>query len=264
MKLGVQIYGCMDIFRKNPDDFFRGLANMGYTQIEPCVAFGITKEEIESSGVKPIWLKDEVKTFKAMLEGYGLALTSVHIFGNPLEHIDEINNMIQENNIEQIVLNCPRELSQNACIAFADMCCKVATQIESTGAKLWLHNSFAEIRERVDGKSAYEFILDRCAGAVLAQVDVGWVLYGGENPLELMERIRPLIASIHYKDLKLDYKNLPPEKAHAALGTGALDTKAIIEFSRGMNITQLIDQDNSDGDFLEDLRISADEIKANL
>lgn len=262
MKLGVQLYGCMDIFRENPDEFFAELKSMGYTQAEPCIALGISAEEIKAAGIKPVWQPEEVKDFKAMMATHDLTLSSAHIFGNPLEHLEALKKMVAENKIEQIVLNCPRDLSAESCQSFAEMCAKLSDELKAIGAELWLHNSFAEVREQIDGTSAYEFILNKTEGKLCAQVDVGWVLYGGEDPVTFMKKIKTSIASIHYKDLKHGYESMPPQDTNCALGTGALNLHSITKFCKSMDITQLIDQDKSDGSFLEDLKVSAEAMKS--
>lgn len=262
MELGVQIYGCMDLFRKDPDGFLRELAAAGYTQVEPCVAFGIGREEIEQSGMKPVWLPEEVPGFAARMEAHGLALRSCHMFGDTGKYGQEMMKLCAENGIAQIVLNLPGDLNAENSRDFADGCRDFALRLKKCGIELWLHNGFHEIRGEIDGKSVYEYVLENCEGTVGAQVDVGWVLYGGRDPAAFMQTIRPYLRSVHYKDIKKNYEALPLDRIHAALGSGALNTTAIYASVSGLGLPQLIDQDASDGDFMEDLRQSAAVIAA--
>ena len=97
-------------------------------------------------------------------------------------------------------------------------------------------------------------MLERCAGAAGAQIDVGWVLYGGEDPAAYLDRVRPYLRSIHYKDVR---PALPLEQIHVPLGGGALDWRSVRAFARANGIPELIDQDVSAWDFLADLADSA-------
>lgn len=257
MELGVQIYGCMDLFRKDPDGFFRELSAAGYTQVEPCVAFGISGEEIEQSGMKPVWLPEEVPGFVARMREHGLALRSCHMFGDTEKYGAEMMKLCEENGIAQIVLNLPGGLNRDNCGDYAAACRSFALRLKEGGIELWLHNGFHEIREDIDGKSVYECVLEKCEGTVGAQADVGWVLYGGRDPAAFMQTIRPYLRSVHYKDIKKNYEALPLDRIHTALGSGALNTAEIYASVSDLGLPQLIDQDASDGDFMEDLRQSA-------
>lgn len=263
MELGVQIYGCMDLFRKDPAGFFGALRKAGYTQAEPCVAFGISGEDIRQSGMKPVWLPHEVPGFAAQMKEQGLSLTSCHMFGDTAVYGADMMRLCEETGIRQIVLNLPGGLAGEACDRFADACGAFARKLKERGIELWLHNGYPEIREQMDGKSVYEYVLERCGGLVGAQADVGWVLYGGREPVAFLKAIAPYLRSLHYKDLKKGYETLPLDSIHTALGSGALNTEEIYRYTATLPIPQLIDQDASDGDFLEDLRRSA-EVLTNL
>lgn len=262
MELGVQIYGCMDLFRQDPDGFFQALSAAGYTQAEPCVAFGISGDEIAGSGMKPVWLPEEVPGFAARMREHGLTLSSCHMFGDTAVYGTEMVKLCEETGIRQVVLNLPGGLSGEGCRAFADTCKAFALRLKESGIELWLHNGFPEIREQHEGKSVYEYVLESCEGLVGAQADVGWVLYGGREPVSFLEAIHPYLRSLHYKDLKKGYEALPLNAIHTALGSGALDAEGIYRYAARHAIPQLIDQDASDGDFIEDLRQSAKVLRA--
>ena len=96
MQLGVQLYGAMDLFRKDPQGFLSKLAHAGYTDIEPCVAFGDSVESLAQKWGKPIWLPGEVAGFRTMAEREGLSIHSCHSFDNPLEHAEELVSLAEE------------------------------------------------------------------------------------------------------------------------------------------------------------------------
>ena len=257
MELGIQIYGCMDLFRQDPDGFLQGLSAAGYTQVEPCVAFGISGVEILQSGMNPVWLPEEVRGFAARIREHGLSLRSCHMFGDNAKYGADMIKLCEESEIGQIVLNLPSGLSGESCRTFAAACKAFALRLKQSDIELWLHNGFSEIREQYDGKSVYEYVLESCAGTVGAQADVGWVLYGGREPVSFLQAIRPYLRSLHYKDLKKGYETLERGTIHSALGSGVLNTAEIYRFAAALQVPQLIDQDASDGDFMEDLRQSA-------
>lgn len=258
MVLGVQIYGCMKEFRADPEGFCTRLQKAGYTQIEPCVSLSADAETIAKNGMNPVWQPEEVPDFASLLRKHGLTLSSCHIFGDPKLDADKAAKLAAENGISEIVVNCPACDTLEACHAFADKCVYLAEKLRAVNASLWIHNGWPEIRRKFGDKTALEVVLERCGGAVGTQIDVGWVLYGGEDPTALMARVLPYLRSVHYKDIKVGYENMPLDTIHTALGNGALDWRASQKFAREHGIPELIDQDMSDGDFLLDLERSAE------
>jgi len=82
MKYGVQIFGCLKEFRDNPDEFFKKLSEIGYSQIEPCVLFGDTTN-VPPQFLPLLWKPEEVPEFVEMMKKYDLTLTSCHVFAVP-------------------------------------------------------------------------------------------------------------------------------------------------------------------------------------
>ncbi|MBP3704407.1 MAG: sugar phosphate isomerase/epimerase [Clostridia bacterium] len=257
MKLGVQIYGSTPEFRADPEGFCARLAAVGYTQIEPVVSLNMSAEQIAAVGMNPVWQPEETPEFKKLLEKHGLELTSCHIFGDPAKDADKAAKLAEENDLKQIVVNCPRCENEADYAAFADGCLVLAEKLREVGVELWIHNSWPEIRAKVNGKTALEYILERCGGKVGTQIDVGWVLYGGEDPVMYLEKVLPYLRCIHYKDILAGYADMDIMKIHIALGRGAVDWRAVQAFAKAHNLPEIIDQDMSPGDFLKDLEETA-------
>lgn len=254
-KLGIQLYGAMELFREDPDGFLRALAEAGYTDIEPCLAVGTTGAELAKKGAQPVWLPEEFTQFRNLAAEHGLTLTSCHIFGDPEAHMDTLLGLAAENGIKAFVLGCPGK--EEELPRFTALCRRVSASLSAQGVELWVHNSYPEILARRENKTLYERVLTACDGALGAQVDVGWVLYGGEDPAALLERIAPCLRSVHYKDIRGDHTQISPREHPIALGRGLLDVVPIREKADRLGITQLVDQDASPGSLLEDLKESA-------
>lgn len=258
MELGVQIYGCMREFRADPRAFCGRLATAGYTQLEPCVALNQTAAQLLEAGMNPVWQPEEVAGFAAIAASCGLALSSCHIFGDLRADADKAVALAAANGLQAIVVGFPAGDLAEIWPAFAEDCLYLAQKLKAVGTELWIHNGWREIRTKTDdGRSALERVLERCAGAVGTQIDVGWVLYGGEDPVAYMEKVLPYLRSVHYKDMKSGYAALPLSDVHTPLGHGTLDWRAVQAFARAHGVPELIDQDMSAGDFLADLEESA-------
>ncbi len=248
MKFGLQLFGIYDICKKNPETLFEKLSDIGYQHVEPCIAFGNL-----GGFEKSIWTVEEFERTLPLLQKHNLEVISCHVFSmNLREAVLEMKRMVVQHGIKQFVLKCPHELTKVRMQEVAFSYIQAAEELLKVGARILIHNGGSEIAKKIDGRSAYEWFLDACLGRVEAQVDVGWLLFAGENPEHFLWRNKDRVRSIHYKD----FKTPDNPDSEVNIGQGALDVVACFQFARAMGITQFIDQDQTQGDMLEDLRKS--------
>lgn len=264
MELGVQLFGSMELFRKDIETYLKKIKSYGYTEIEPCVIFGMTKEQLSQTPFSFIWLPEDFPEIKNTASTYGIAINSCHIFADPQNFMSEIIAMAKQNSIKRLVMNCISEKDNFG--TFTNTLEITADALAKENIELWLHNGQGPVAAKYGDESLYEAVLKKLSGKVGAQVDVGWVEYDGVNVIELLKNIQFCLRSIHYKDLKGSAADYPPHKVHTALGKGILDTKNIQSFIKDIpeglpKIVEIIDQDASDGDFMEDLKFSAETLK---
>ncbi len=269
MEFGVQIFGCLAQCKRDPDTFFKTLAGAGYKQIEPCILFDDPLKKMEQakadgnefmeSLMENVWKPEELPSYLKLMEKYGLDLSSVHVFADNLNEV--IGKMIEtakKNNIKAYVVNCNQQTVALEYEAFAEECSNLSSILKEHGIELWIHNNGAEMKARVEHKGTQvpvlSAILELCKNAdVGVQIDVGWVLYGGIDPVEYLSEVREYLRSVHFKDLKKDFATRIDGDIFACLGDGALEVKEILEsIPQDAGITVLIDQDASDGDIMED------------
>ena len=250
MKLGIQLFGCMKLYNENPDDFLRALYERGYRVIEPCVSFGET-------AIPFAWHAADIATHAQRAVGIGLTLDSFHTFAGEFWNLtDEHIAVCREAGFKRVVLGYRDAFTHEAADAFAAHAAQFADALAPHGIEVWLHNSWQEVAAKIDGVSAYEYILRACNGKLGAQVDTGWVVCGGENLTGFLNRNEAYVRSIHHKDvgslLRADNTtdNVP-------LGAGIVDTAAAFAFAKQRNLPQLVDQDSTLGDMLADLKQSA-------
>lgn len=268
MKLGVQIFGCLGECKKDPEGFFKKLAESGYDQVEPCIAVGYDMAN-PPAGMEAlldiVWTAEKIRAYMPLLKKYRLSLTSVHIFSQDAAAcMDELIAAAKEFGIKQYVMNCPTEINEEVIDDFSATLVGMAEKLKEAGVALWLHNSFPPILWQKDGKTAYEIILEKCGGLVGAQVDVGWVQFGGVQPGAFLTQIKDYVKSIHYKDLSGDHTQIDPAENKCCLGDGILNYASVRMWASysGKKLTQLVDQDRSAGDIMEDLRLSAERLDA--
>lgn len=95
----------------------------------------------------------------------------------------------------------------------------LATELADGGLDLHYHNHAHEFVD-LGGESAFERLL-RQSDDVLVELDVGWALVGGADPVELIESYGDRIDLLHMKDMVTD-----EERGFREIGDGDVDMAA--------------------------------------
>ena len=211
------------------------LARAGIRSIEPCVAAGALPLP-ENIFWPADWLTEHVEEIKSL----GLEIPSAHVFTDDLAgSLDALKELAAKAGIVQYVVKTPEKMDDLSLQQAALTYMKAADELAGVGVQLLLHNEAGDIRTKIAGKTAYERLLDLCMGKVYAQVDVGWVRFGGEDPAEFLERNAWRVRSLHHKDF-----GPGAEPADVPLGMGDVDLAACFRFAQHRDIPQLVDQEH--------------------
>ena len=249
MKLGVQLYGCTNLYRADPEGFLKRIREMGYDVIEPCVV-------LDDSANDFAWKLADLDRHVALAKRCGLELDSCHVFADGFwTRVSEMLEIARRFGAKRFVVGWQGAVSRAALDAFAAHCMEAADALAAEGCELWLHNVRDEIAARIDGISAYEYILRACGGKLGAQVDTGWAVCGGEEIADFLTRNEKYVRSVHHKDVAA-VTDADGNTVNVALGKGIVDVAFPYAFGAKRGLTQIVDQDNSAGDIMEDLRQS--------
>ena len=238
MDFGLQMYGVGKLWQESPAVFPKKIRDMGFAQVEPCVFLG-GEMPVQIPG---IWDETTFVREAARLRAEGIQMPSMHVFAADWEKaLSRMLQIAEQQGIRQFVLKCPEKVEKEGYTAFVSQCVHMADALAEKGAALLLHNEQHDIAGRIDGKPAFEWVLEKCGGKVFAQVDVGWALAGGEEPAALLWRNEGLVRSVHYKDFKMG-----DPIQEVLIGAGDVDTPACFQFARAHGIPQIVDMDLGD------------------
>jgi sugar phosphate isomerase/epimerase len=95
---------------------------------------------------------------------------------------------------------------------------------QENGFRLGYHNHWWEAEFRVNGKPAYQIMVECLDKEILFQVDTYWIRTGGLDAAEVIGELGERVRLIHIKDGPA-LKNEPM----TAVGDGVLDWSSIIE-----------------------------------
>lgn len=230
MRYGLQMYGLNPLFLQDQETFLSKAAAAGFRYLEPCLLM----MEMED-GREHFWTEEDFAAYAPMLSRYGFLTNSAHVFThNILEDLAKLVAIAKTYGIRQLVLPCPKEI--NPAVA-ADLT-KAGDALKNHGIDLLLHN------DRND--AGYGWLLMATGDSVGAQVDVGWLKYNSIDPEAFLWKNQKKVRSLHYKDFDESGKEV-------RVGTGTVDMESCFQFARANEIIQIMDQDGSEGDFMEDV-----------
>ena len=174
-----------------------------------------------------------------MLAKYHIEVHAVHIFLDEYHYERELailTELAQKYHISWFVVKSPARLTKDVLDETAARYRELAEELEKAGAGLLIHNEKEDICIRVNGKTAYEYLLEACGEKVGAEVDVGWMYCGGVDPEEFLWAHADRVKAVHYKDMKITGQEAP-------LGKGMVDLKACFQFARANGALQIVDMD---------------------
>lgn len=233
MYFGVQMYGVSKEWKQDLEGFLKKIYEAGCRQIEPCLGFRVDARDYG------FWIPEDLEQAMPLLAKYHIEVHAVHIFLDEYHYERELailTELAQKYHISWFVVKSPARLTKDVLDETAARYRELAEELEKAGAGLLIHNEKEDICIRVNGKTAYEYLLEACGEKVGAEVDAGWMYCGGVDPEEFLWAHAGRVKAVHYKDMKITGQEVP-------LGKGMVDLKACFQFARANGALQIVDMD---------------------
>ncbi|MBE7068674.1 MAG: sugar phosphate isomerase/epimerase [Clostridiales bacterium] len=218
-KVGIQLYSVREELAKDFEGTLKKVADAGYQYVEFAGFFKRSAEEI-----------------KGILEKYGLTAISVHQamdgFNTP-EKMQSFLHYAKTLTLKFVVIpwmNKEVFYDKDAYAQFVQSVKDAGEIFAKNGITLCYHNHDFEF-EKIDGK----YILDRLYEDVpeeflKTQLDLCWVKYGGESPVNYIKKYAKRSGIIHFKDF---YASKTKEQVYALIdekGVAQGDDKKATDF----------------------------------
>jgi len=204
-KVGVQLYSVRKEMMTDAVGTLKKVGQIGYQEIE------------SSQSEKGNYYGLEPKEIKKILKDQGMTLRSghTHIDKNWQKSIDEAAEAGQEYIICS-VLPSPGQTVGNYQKS-ADLFNQAGEQCKKSGVMFGYHNHESEY-DTVEGKVLYDVLLDNTNPALVhMEMDLGWVIAAGKNPLAYFSKYPGRFPLWHLKDMSLS------EKKSVEFGKGGVD-----------------------------------------
>lgn len=217
-KIGIQLWTVRDLFKKEPAALMKMLAATGFDQIEFA--------NLEPLPIAP-------RELRKMGDDLGIAFPSSHFnpnifFDSPQKAIDiagelgckyVINSWIDENERTKIGYHGQAERFN-----------KLGVDMRKAGFRYGFHNHQFEF-EKMDGdKTGYDILLQNTDPSLVdMELDMYWVVDGGADIFDLLERYPGRFHLAHIKDRTADGKMVN-------VGEGVIDWKKVIATAKDVGI----------------------------
>lgn len=250
MKYGIQLFGARELFRKDPQDFFKTVSDMGFGMIEPC----LVAETMPPRMSETLWKVEEVPTFVKMMDALGLEMISCHAFG--LE--DRMVELREKFGFKYFVAHCGKAASEFD--KRLDELGRLSEDLHAAGAELWLHNGAGDCTPgRMDGVSVLEALLNKLPYAK-SQFDNGWAILDGADQYALMETLGDKLGCLHIKEVGHGWQDKPMAERFAAPGEGISDIKRLLTINGTRPV--ILDEDFPVRDWYDDFERTMKAFKA--
>jgi sugar phosphate isomerase/epimerase len=264
LPLGLQLYSVRDILPKDYEGTLKKLSAIGYREVEAAGFFDHTPAQV-----------------KLAMDQAGLRCVSAHYSLVQLQpHTDEIIQFGKDLGLNYIVCSSPGLKDASGVKApsraeresmtlgdwrwNADQFNHIGERVHAAGMKFAYHNHTPEFRSE-NGVMFYDELLRSTDPSKVAmELDCGWAIVAGQNPVNLLTRYPTRISMLHVKDFKMtpttNPSNAPPS---TELGRGTIDYRPIFEAAKKAHIEHaFVEQEEFDMPPMEALKVDADYMHA--
>jgi sugar phosphate isomerase/epimerase len=223
---GIQLYTVDKELKADVNGTLRTIRSIGYKEVEGAGFAGLSP-----------------KQFRAALDRAGLKCNSTHFFnfgdGNPSAIFDQANTL----GVKYVVSSFIEKFGHNKTggaagpdeyKAMAEFFNQLGTSAKKAGLQLAYHNHNTEFKDLGQGKIGYDiFVESTNPEFVKLELDCGWMVAAGQNPIDYFKRYSNRYRMIHIKDfVRTDQPSTSLKRSAVpqgtVLGTGYIKYKPIL------------------------------------
>jgi sugar phosphate isomerase/epimerase len=265
LPIGLQLYSVRDLLPKDYEATLRQLGALGYSEVEAAGFFGHTSAQV-----------------KQAMDHAGLTCVSAHYpLRDLLPKVDETIQFGKDLGLKYIVcaspwLKDPSRVKDPGSRAARDAMTlddwrwnaeqfnRIGERVNAAGIRFAYHNHTAEFRSE-NGVVFYDELMKATDPAkVTFEMDCGWVVVGGKNPVDYLTRYPTRISMLHVKEFKMSgWTPGPDPPPSTEMGRGSIDYRPIFEAAKKGRIEHaFVEQEEFDMPPMDALKIDADYMRA--
>ncbi|MEV7603909.1 sugar phosphate isomerase/epimerase [Paenarthrobacter sp. NPDC089322] len=230
MTYSLQLYTVRNALQEDLPGTIKKVADIGFSQVEP-YNFVATASELGAalkenglaapSGHAPLLSADQDQIFAAAKE---LGIATVIDPYLPAEHWQSAEDI-------------------RATAAKLNAAAKKGAEY---GIRVGYHNHAWELESTIEGTTALEYLESLLDPELVLEVDTYWAAFGGQDPVELLERLGGRVKLIHIKD----GPGTADTKAQLPAGKGTIPVLDVIAAAKSLEVG-VVEFDDYSGDIFE-------------
>ena len=222
MKTGIQLYTLRDVIGSDVPGTLAALSKIGYNSVEPY-------------GFDGSFFKYPAKEFRKMCGDLGMVITSTHC-GITVENAPLYAEKAAEAGLEYLILPSFMGRPEKTLDDFK----KVAHEMnqigeitQKSGIRFGYHNHNFEFKT-MEGKLPYDILLTETnSDLVTFEMDIFWVVKGGQEPLQYFEKHPGRFQLWHVKDMGNDGES-------SIIGNGRIKFKELLKLSEKAGLKRIV------------------------
>ena len=253
LPLGLQLYSVREMLPKDYEGTLKKVAEIGYREVEAAGFYNKPATEVKSA-----------------MKTAGLSCVSAHYPWTLLQpNVEKIIAFHKELGTHNIICSSPTrkdgargEMAMDDWRWIAGQFNEVGKTIKAAGLQFGYHNHVAEFA-KADGTVPYDELLRITDPSLVTfEMDCGWVVVGGGDPVAYLTEHAKRISMLHVKDFKAG--SAPGHSHGVVLGTGTVDLrKVLVAAKKGGNIKHMfVEQEEFDMEPFAELKADADFMKS--
>jgi sugar phosphate isomerase/epimerase len=260
LPVGLQLYSVRKLLPNDYAGTLKQLAAIGYREVEAAGFFGHSADEV-----------------KAAMASAGLQCVSAHYpMGELQKDIDGTLKYAKVLGLAYVICSTPSVADPAKLASYpggagkyfrdgmtaddwrwnAEQFNEFGKKFKAEGIQFGYHNHTTEFHDVGGGLTGLDVLLkDTDPAYVTLEMDCGWVVAAGRDPMALFKQYAKRISMLHIKDLKPAVPGkLPGERVSTILGKGTIDYQPIFAAAKKVGIKHyFVEQEEFDGDPMQEL-----------
>ena len=220
---------------------------------------------IKDTGIKNIELFGieslNLENFKTMMESNNITSLSTHVGFESLKNSQNIIERAKKLNIKHIIVPAPPvvknkefknsfDLNEDEWTAFGKDLSSYVSIFENEGFTLGYHNHSYEFIPLPSGKLPIECMMEHNENLKF-EIDLGWTVAGGAEPIEWINNYSNKIIACHLKDFFDSQRDMLNHENQSAVGDGFIGWSKLISSLKNTNCELFILEHDDPKDYKE-------------
>lgn len=258
--VGLQLYSVRKFLPKDYAGTLKQVAALGYREVEAAGFFDHSASEV-----------------KQVMADAGLRCVSAHYsLANLLKDVDGTLQYAKALGLEYVICSSPSVADPQKIASYpggasqytqhgmtlddwrwnAEQFNQLGKRFKGEGIRFGYHNHTTEFLD-LGGSNGLDVLLNNTDPALVTlEMDCGWVVAAGKNPVTYLGQYPNRFSMLHVKDLKPAVPGkAPADRTSTVLGKGTIDYKPIFEAAKKAGLKHyFVEQEDFDGDPMDELK----------